>query len=716
MSSRTTGLGLAALTAMFAACGGGSGGTAPEPVNAAPEPVNAAPTADAGTDRVAHEGATVALTGAGADSDGTIRSYRWEQVSGPGVTLTDPDAAATEFTAPAWASGAFELLFRLTVTDNRGATGSDEITVTVNALPEAQAGADRAVDEETTVELSGAGTDRDGTIQSYLWEQVTGPDVRLRNADAVTAEFTAPAWASGEAELVFRLTVSDDRGATGADEVTVTVTPPPVTVEPPEPPPDEDDPFARWNDLEPQAWWRMSAPYSCRPKTNTASPWVPAGLADLGGADPLSLIRWFGNGSYLRYGYMGFHGCTPLDKYPGRYYLDPPADPAYYSLGDLDIHVDIARVPANAVGWFEDDGERVEFGMDRAVSLLNTYVAPYFRRVSQDRLRIAFHAGHDFEVRGNGSPEATVDQRNRLAGACIEGCVHGAPGGLNRILLDDVAAHTAGNAWNGSAHFGLASFELENMQLIVHEIGHGWMEWPHSYAEVPWRASAGKILGLQNPYSNFYDVMSGLDLLPILGWDHDMPATLAINRYAAGWIDPGDVALHLTDSATYTLSRPFEDGHQFLVIHSGRRHAFTTLEVLEERPDRFRVSRTEVHDLAAPGGRRPRRYDGVLVSRYDQSAGTSFNVRFGPALYDRSNPDYLVDVGWGRDDHALIPDGGARDIGGGVSVSVAKNPDGSYEVTVSGGRIAEFERWCTKIWFTADEFDTDCFLDDAVWE
>ena len=580
--------------------------------------------------------------------------------------------------------------------------------------PTADAGTDRIANEGDTVALSGAGQDSDGTIASYRWEQVSGPGVTLRGADAATTEFTAPAYASEDAELVFRLTVTDDRGATGADEVTVTISPPPVTVEPPEPPPDEDDPFAaRWGNLEPQSWWRMSTPYSCRPGTNTASPWVPAGLTDLGGADPLSLIRWFGNGSYLYYGHMGFSGCTPLDKHPDSQYLDPPADPTYYSLGDLDVHVDIARVPTNAEDWFGDDGERVEFSMDRAVSLLNTYVATYFRRVSQDRLRITFHAGNEFDVDGNGSPDAMNNQRNRLAGACIEGCVYGDPGGLNRILLDDVAVHTAGNAWNGSAHFGLASFERENMETIVHEIGHGWMAWPHSYAEVPWRAATGENLGLQNPYSNFYDVMSGLDLSPILGWDHDMPATLAINRYAAGWIDPGDVALHLTDSAAYTLSRPFEDGHQFLVIHSGRRHAFTTLEVLEERPDRFRVSRADVYD---PGGRRQRRYDGVLVSRYDQSAGTGANVRFGPALYDSSNPEFLVDVGWGRDDYALISDGDARDIGGGVSVSVAKNPNGSYEVTVSGGRIAEFERWCDKIWFTTNEYDTDCFLDDAEWE
>ena len=474
----------------------------------------------------------------------------------------------------------------------------------------------------------------------------------------------------------------------------------------------DDDPFAHWNDLDPQSWWRESAPYSCVQEDKATSPWIEAGLADLGGSDPHSLIRYYGNGSYLRYGYMGFGGCTSLDRYPGSGHLDPPADPTYYSLGDLVIHVDIARVPTDADGWFQDDGSRVNVSMAEAVSLLNTYVATYFRRISEERFRITFRAGHEFEVVGDGSPTAAENQRNRLAGVCLEGCEYGAPGGLNRILLNDVASDTAGHAYNGSANFGLASFRNENMETIVHEMGHGWMAWPHSFAEVRWRAYADEEVEPPNPYSNLYDIMSALDLFPMLGWGYDLPSTLAINRYAAGWIDPEDVALHLEDSATYTL-KPFGDGVRFLVIHSGRRYAFTTLEVLEERPDGFKVSRAEVHDPSAPGGRRPRRYDGVLVSRYDQTAGTGTSARIGPALFDRNNRDFLTDVGWGRDDFSLIPDGASRDIGGGVSVSVTKNPDGSYEVTVTGGRVADFQRWCDKIWFTADEYDTGCFLNGA---
>ncbi len=53
---------------------------------------------------------------------------------------------------------------------------------------------------------------------------------------------------------------------------------------------------------------------------------------------------------------------------------------------------------------------------------------------------------------------------------------------------------------------------------------------------------------------------------------------------------------------------------------------------------------------------------------------------------------------------------------GASASAVTKNSDGSYEATISGGRVAEFGRWCGRIRFTADEYDTGCLLDEAEWE
>ena len=433
-----------------------------------------------------------------------------------------------------------------------------------------------------------------------------------------------------------------------------------------------------------------------------------------GGSDPLSLIRYFGNGSYLRYGHMGFYGCSRTNKHPDTFNRDPPADPRYYSLGDLDIWVDVARVPSDAEGWWQDDGNRVDISMEQAVALLNQYVAPYFRRISEDNLRMTFHEGNEFRVEGEGSPGDSFAQQYELVGACLNGCEYGAPGGLNRILLNDVASDTSGQGYNGWARFGLAAFRAEYMETIVHEIGHGWLAWPHSFSEVPRLHFKDGTIVEPNPYSNHYDVMSRLDSRPFSVWDHEMPGTLAINRYAAGWIKPEDVALHLVDDATYTLSKPRETGHQFLVVSSGRPYAFTTLEVLEERSSKFIPVNNEVYDPQGSevGNYRLRRYDGVLVSRYDQTSGTGLFARVGPALYRKDNPNFLSEVGSGLDDYSLISDGETREIGGGISVEVAKNWDGSYDVTVSGGKVAEFEVWCNSRSFG---YDTGCYLDEAVW-
>ena len=101
-----------------------------------------------------------------------------------------------------------------------------------NVAPVANAGADRAVDENTLVTLSAAAsTDSDGTIRSYAWTQTSGtPGVTLGGSTTVTASFTAPD-VSAATTLVFRLVVTDDDGATAQDSVQIVVNP--VAVVPP---------------------------------------------------------------------------------------------------------------------------------------------------------------------------------------------------------------------------------------------------------------------------------------------------------------------------------------------------------------------------------------------------------------------------------------------------------------------------------------------------
>ncbi|MBI3773006.1 MAG: cadherin-like domain-containing protein [Gammaproteobacteria bacterium] len=92
--------------------------------------VNAPPTANAGPDQTVNGGAAVSMTGSGSDLDGTISSYAWTQVSGTAVTLSGATTTNASFTAPA-VNGTTYLTFQLKVTDNGGATGTDQIIITV---------------------------------------------------------------------------------------------------------------------------------------------------------------------------------------------------------------------------------------------------------------------------------------------------------------------------------------------------------------------------------------------------------------------------------------------------------------------------------------------------------------------------------------------------------------------------------------------------------
>jgi hypothetical protein len=88
-----------------------------------------APIANAGVDRSAVAGSTVALDGsASRDPNGTITAYQWSQTAGPTVALAQPNAVTTTFTAPAVAA---VLTFQLRVTDNSGNSAVDTVDVTV---------------------------------------------------------------------------------------------------------------------------------------------------------------------------------------------------------------------------------------------------------------------------------------------------------------------------------------------------------------------------------------------------------------------------------------------------------------------------------------------------------------------------------------------------------------------------------------------------------
>jgi len=165
----------------------------------------------------------VTLSGSGSETNGSIASYKWTQVSGPNTA-----AIANNTQASTGVSGmiAGNYVFQLTVTDNAGVTATDVMTVTVKPAivvgpPVANAGGDQTITLPTSsVSLSGSGSETNGTIASYKWTQVSGPNT------AAIANNTLPATGvSGliQGTYVFQLTVTDNSGITATDVMTVDV-------------------------------------------------------------------------------------------------------------------------------------------------------------------------------------------------------------------------------------------------------------------------------------------------------------------------------------------------------------------------------------------------------------------------------------------------------------------------------------------------------------
>jgi hypothetical protein len=190
--------------------------------NGAPTPpANAGPTVYAGPDKILTlPDNSLHIEGTASDVDGTIVSYNWTQVSGGAVTLqgtTTPNLQATNLEAGIYS-------FRLTVKDDQGASNFDEVKVDVisqeNQAPVANAGPNQTVLlPKTSTTLFGSGTDSDGTIASYAWTQYGGAPAVITNAGSATATISGLT----EGKYYFRLTVTDNAGATHFDNMLVRV-------------------------------------------------------------------------------------------------------------------------------------------------------------------------------------------------------------------------------------------------------------------------------------------------------------------------------------------------------------------------------------------------------------------------------------------------------------------------------------------------------------
>jgi hypothetical protein len=93
---------------------------------------NDPPVADAGPDLVNVPAGQITLDGSNStDADGDPLTFQWTQTAGPTVNLTGPDKAIATFTA----EDGDVYVFRLTVTDDQGASAADALSISTRETP-----------------------------------------------------------------------------------------------------------------------------------------------------------------------------------------------------------------------------------------------------------------------------------------------------------------------------------------------------------------------------------------------------------------------------------------------------------------------------------------------------------------------------------------------------------------------------------------------------
>lgn len=236
-------------------------------IEVAPIP-NKAPVVFAGNDTTITLPAALSLKGSATDADGTIASYSWSKISGPAVSIASASDATTKLDN--LVAGVY--IFRLTATDNSKAAVSSDVKVTVlaaapkpdttmpdttkpntspkpdttkpdtspkpddvkpstppkqpvgNKAPITVAGPDQTIPIEWNyfpVVNASATKDPDGWIKLFTWTKISGPD-SYNIVDPKACKTRINNLVAGT--YVFRVTATDNLGATSYDDLTIVMT------------------------------------------------------------------------------------------------------------------------------------------------------------------------------------------------------------------------------------------------------------------------------------------------------------------------------------------------------------------------------------------------------------------------------------------------------------------------------------------------------------
>ena len=160
---------------------------------------NSAPEADGGPDQIGVAPGAVTLNGSGSsDPEGDALTFRWEQIGGPGVSLSGMNTAIATFTA---ARGA-QYIFRLTVTDSGGLSDTARVMVTTGS----------AVAPRVQRFMASPSTINPGQSSTLTWEVEGADSVEITGLGTVATSGSSPV--SPAQTTTYQLTASNSGGST----------------------------------------------------------------------------------------------------------------------------------------------------------------------------------------------------------------------------------------------------------------------------------------------------------------------------------------------------------------------------------------------------------------------------------------------------------------------------------------------------------------------
>lgn len=221
----------------------------------------------------------------------------------------------------------------------------------------------------------------------------------------------------------------------------------------------------------------------------------------------------------------------------------------------------------------------------RIADWADRHVSPWFTESSRGRYQVDFTGVGRIRLRAGEGREACRDRAIAATAApftnvlAVDDSQYGGgfagPGYLFRQgdVIGGATLATAASVFGRGAYVGGRSLiDHPNPAVVIHEIGHT-LHWPHSYWDLPCE------------YDNRVDLMSGSPGGAAswcrsggASWVCRAQHTLAVNRYASGWIDPDQVVVHDGSPVRVALSAPARGGTELLVLPGDDPATYTTIE------------------------------------------------------------------------------------------------------------------------------------------